>query len=101
MHRAALTNGTRLGQDATETAGPRPTQATVTGAICEVLDENGYQPNASATCITLTNCPFHSLVQDYPQLVCGINLDLVVGYSMHSTGLCGRPTSIRHPVAVA
>ena len=79
LHRAAVTNGTRLGQDATETAGPRPTQATVTGAICEVLDENGYQPNASATCITLTNCPFHSLVQDYPQLVCGINLDLVGG----------------------
>jgi len=79
LHRAAVTNGTRLGQDAAETAGPRPTQAVVTGAICEVLDENGYQPNATASCITLTNCPFHSLVQDYPQLVCGINLDLVGG----------------------
>jgi predicted ArsR family transcriptional regulator len=51
----------------------------VTGAICEVLDDNGYQPNVGPTCITLENCPFHSLAQDYTQLVCGMNLDLVDG----------------------
>jgi predicted ArsR family transcriptional regulator len=79
LHRAAVTNGTKLGKDAAKTAGPRPSRATVKDAICEVLDNNGYQPNASPTCITLANCPFHSLAQDYAELVCGINLDLVGG----------------------
>lgn len=79
LHQAAVTNGTKLGKDAAEAAGPRPSRAAVTSAICDVLDDNGYQPNASATCITLANCPFHSLAQDYTNLVCGINLDLVGG----------------------
>ncbi|HEY5050925.1 MAG TPA: hypothetical protein VII50_08485, partial [Acidothermaceae bacterium] len=74
-----VSNGTQLGKKAAEVAGPRPSRATVTGAICEVLDDNGYQPNASPTCITLANCPFHSLAQEYTDLVCGINLDIVSG----------------------
>jgi predicted ArsR family transcriptional regulator len=79
LHRAAVTNGTKLGKDAAEAAGPRPSRSTVRGAICEVLDDNGYQPNASPSCITLANCPVHSLAQDYTELVCGMNLDLVGG----------------------
>jgi len=79
LHRAAVANGVKLGKDAAQTAGPRPTRSAVTGAICEVLDDNGYQPIAGPTCITLNNCPFDSLAQDYTQLVCGINLDLVSG----------------------
>jgi predicted ArsR family transcriptional regulator len=79
LQRAAVSNGSKLGKDAAQTAGPRPSRAAVTAAICEVLDDNGYQPSAGPTCITLENCPFHSLAQDYTTLVCGINLDLVGG----------------------
>lgn len=79
LHRVAVTNGTELGKDAAHVAGRRPSRATVTDAICDVLDYNGYQPNVGPTCITLDNCPFHSLAQDYAELVCGINLDLVCG----------------------
>src|SRR5450631_874488 len=79
LRRAASTNGTKLGNDAAQAAGTRRSRAAIARAICEVLDDNGYQPNASTTCITLANCPFHSLAQDYPTLVCGINLDLIGG----------------------
>jgi len=79
LQRAAVSNGTRLGNDAALRAGRRPSRAAVTGAICEVLDSFGYRPKESATCITLENCPFHSLARDYTQLVCGINLDLIHG----------------------
>jgi predicted ArsR family transcriptional regulator len=27
--------------------------------------------------VTLANCPFHSLAEAYPALVCGVNLDLI------------------------
>jgi predicted ArsR family transcriptional regulator len=79
LHVAAASNGAKLGTEAAEAAGRRPSRATMARAICEVLDDNGYEPNASPTCITLANCPFHSLAQDYTDLVCGINLDLVGG----------------------
>jgi predicted ArsR family transcriptional regulator len=29
--------------------------------------------------VTLTNCPFHRLAQQYTELVCGINLQLLRG----------------------
>ena len=79
LHRAALTNGTELGKHAAQLAGPRPTRAAATGAICAVLDDTGYEPSTGSTCITLQNCPFHSLAQEYTQLVCGINIDLLGG----------------------
>ncbi len=79
LHRAAVANGTKLGKDAAQSAGPRPTRAAATGAICAALDDTGYEPNAGPTCITLENCPFHSLAQEYTQLVCGINIDLLGG----------------------
>ena len=29
--------------------------------------------------MTLVNCPFHTLAQEYTELVCGMNLDLMHG----------------------
>jgi predicted ArsR family transcriptional regulator len=79
LHRAARATGRKLGEEAARAAGSRPSRAAVAGAVCDVLDDNGYQPNASQTSITLANCPFHTLAEDYTELVCGMNLDLVGG----------------------
>lgn len=48
-------------------------------AIVEALAGNGYDPRLTAGCVTLANCPFHSLAETYPALVCGMNLDLIGG----------------------
>jgi predicted ArsR family transcriptional regulator len=44
-----------------------------------VLRDCGYEPRRDGTDVTLTNCPFHSLAQDYRDLVCGLNLALMSG----------------------
>lgn len=39
--------------------------------------------------MTLINCPFHSLANEYTDLVCGMNLDLIGGLlsSLDKAGL--------------
>ena len=40
----------------------------------------GYQPRSSADgVLELRNCPFHRLVQEHQELVCGLNLRLIEG----------------------
>jgi predicted ArsR family transcriptional regulator len=71
---AARNAGRRMG----ETAGPEPV-ADPRPAVSEVLAGHGYEPRAAGGGILLANCPFHSLARDYTELVCGMNLDLIVG----------------------
>jgi hypothetical protein len=47
--------------------------------IGAVLTEYGYQPKTAAGRLALTNCPFQELARDYPELACGLNLDLIRG----------------------
>ena len=47
--------------------------------MCQVLEDNGFEPRMQRGCITLANCPFHRLAQDFTQLVCGMNLGLIEG----------------------
>jgi len=45
-----------------------------------VLDDLGYEPaDAAGQCIRLRNCPFHAVVDVAPNLVCGVNDELVSG----------------------
>jgi predicted ArsR family transcriptional regulator len=44
-----------------------------------VLGESGYEPRLDDSGVTLVNCPFHGLAQEYTDLVCGMNLDLMAG----------------------
>jgi predicted ArsR family transcriptional regulator len=45
-----------------------------------VLRERGYEPREVEDGeIRLGNCPFHALVEDHRQLVCGMNLALAEG----------------------
>jgi len=79
LQAAAHATGERLGRQAREVAGPAAGTDELVTAICGVLDAEGYEPRATSDRITLANCPFFSLAQEYTGLVCGMNLDLMCG----------------------
>lgn len=76
---AARQAGRALGQRARAQAGPRPRKSRIVSAVSEVLTEHGYEPRTEGSSIELANCPFHALAQQYTDLVCGMNLELVEG----------------------
>jgi predicted ArsR family transcriptional regulator len=76
---AATGAGRALGEQVRCRAGPHAGQAALLAAAREVLQEHGYEPRADRGGLILANCPFHALAQDYTDLVCGMNLDLVDG----------------------
>jgi predicted ArsR family transcriptional regulator len=84
--------GHRLGQKVREQAGARAGRTKLLAATTDVLRECGYEPRTDASGMTLVNCPFHALAQDYTQLVCGMNLDLMTGFvdSVQTSGLDAR-----------
>lgn len=45
----------------------------------EVLRERGYEPYEEEGVVRMRNCPFHLLAEDYPVLVCSMNLALLEG----------------------
>ena len=59
-------------------AGDQPGPGDV-GVLVDLLEDQGYEPQAAAGCITLRNCPFHGLAQEHTELVCGMNLHLLEG----------------------
>jgi predicted ArsR family transcriptional regulator len=59
-------------------AGDRPGPGDV-DVLMDLLEEQGYEPQTTAGCITLRNCPFHGLAQEHTELVCGMNLHLLEG----------------------
>ena len=71
--------GRRLGQKVRDQAGARAGRTKLLAATTDVLRECGYEPRNDASGMTLVNCPFHALAQDYTQLVCGMNLELMTG----------------------
>jgi predicted ArsR family transcriptional regulator len=86
LHESAAAAGRELGEQARdrldEDAGP----TACVQAISDVLAEHGYEPRADDGLVTLANCPFHALAREHPDLVCGMNLDLI---SAMVSG-CGR-----------
>lgn len=50
------------------------------GDVVTALRDCGYLPQADADgCVTLRNCPFHSVAKDHLEVVCGLNLQLIEG----------------------
>jgi predicted ArsR family transcriptional regulator len=43
------------------------------------LAAQGYEPEHASGEIRLRNCPFHALVGEHKEMVCGMNLALVQG----------------------
>jgi predicted ArsR family transcriptional regulator len=48
-------------------------------AALQLLQDNGFQPRIEDNDVILGNCPFHTLVQDHNELICGMNLRLLNG----------------------
>ncbi len=79
LGQAARTTGIALGKEAREKAGRQPDPSTLLAAATNVLSDCGYEPRRDGEGLTLVNCPFHALAQDYTDLVCGMNLELMAG----------------------
>lgn len=75
LSQSAREAGLRLGRDAAASRG-RSGRRT---ALLRLLADNGYLPREQGRDIVLANCPFHSLVQQHPDMVCRMNLDLLDG----------------------
>lgn len=67
--------GRELGDTARSAAGDRDPRDTA----LRVLREYGFEPRIEGDHVTLVNCPFHILAQEYTELVCGMNLRLLDG----------------------
>lgn len=76
---AAHRMGEEVGAAARMAAGPRPTESGRREALVETLEERGYEPLEQRGTLRLGNCPFHALVDDHRDLVCGMNLALAEG----------------------
>jgi predicted ArsR family transcriptional regulator len=79
LRAAARDVGRGLGQKVRQQAGARASRRKLLVATTDVLRECGYEPRSDASGMTLVNCPFHALAQDYTELVCGMNLELMNG----------------------
>jgi predicted ArsR family transcriptional regulator len=75
----ALERGRELGERAREAAGKRPSRRALLDAALAVLDEQGYVPRVHGSEVVLANCPFHALVDEQRDLVCGMNHDVLCG----------------------
>jgi predicted ArsR family transcriptional regulator len=79
LTRLATERGRVLGGRARKDAGTRPSRRALVDAALAVLEEQGYEPRAHGREIVLANCPFHALVDEQRDLVCGMNHDLLTG----------------------
>jgi predicted ArsR family transcriptional regulator len=60
-------------------AAARRVGRSLKGDLEEVLVARGYEPYEDEGTVRLRNCPFHQLAEEFPLLVCGMNLALVEG----------------------
>jgi predicted ArsR family transcriptional regulator len=79
LTRISTERGRRLGDRARELAGKRASRRALIDAAVTVLDEQGYEPCPDGDDVVLANCPFHALVDEQHDLVCGMNHDLLCG----------------------
>jgi predicted ArsR family transcriptional regulator len=49
------------------------------GDLVKSLEERGYQPFWDGPTLRLRNCPFHALADEFPALICGMNLAMLEG----------------------
>jgi len=77
---AAHKLGQCVGSTARREAGQGPSHSRLRTALRDTLKERGYEPfETDSGEIRLRNCPFHALVADHRDLVCGMNLALAGG----------------------
>jgi predicted ArsR family transcriptional regulator len=79
LTRVVTERGRMLGERVREQAGNRPGRGALLEAALTVLEDNGYEPHVHGDEVVLANCPFHALVDEQRDLVCGMNHDLLAG----------------------
>lgn len=71
--------GERIGAEARARAGSRAGRQRLFAEMTGALAEQGYEPVTAGGEVRLRNCPFHALVSEHKDLVCGMNLALIEG----------------------
>lgn len=91
LDRQARDLGRAMAAMARERSGG-PAGRGVTSVLMGLLEDHGFEPRPAAGDIVLHNCPFHALAQEQAELVCGMNLHLLVGVleGLGTTGLKAR-----------
>ncbi len=84
---AARDRGRRLGDESQRRAGPRASRVALLTAARAILDEEGYETRHDPAGLTLANCPFRALAQEYTAVVCGMNLAIMEGLLGHLSQL--------------
>ncbi len=67
------------GKEMAETARNAASGQDTRDTALRVLEASGFEPRVDGDEVTLANCPFHTLAQEYTELVCGMNLRLLDG----------------------
>jgi predicted ArsR family transcriptional regulator len=63
-----------------EVAQRHGNRTAVSSGVTELLTEHGYAPVAAGPDrIELRNCPFHRLAEQFPPVICGMNLAMITG----------------------
>lgn len=75
----AYSIGRLLGEEVVARLGKRASKAKQRQALLDVLASYGFEPRIKAGEVVLSNCPFHALAQQFRDLVCGMNLELLRG----------------------
>jgi predicted ArsR family transcriptional regulator len=79
LTQVATERGHELGERARKRAGKRPSRRALLDAALTVLHDQGYEPRLHGHELVLANCPFHALVNERRDLVCGMNHDMLSG----------------------
>jgi predicted ArsR family transcriptional regulator len=78
---AARATGHEFGEKARTRAGGTRKRSEIRSAASAELAAHGFEPRDDDDGgIVLVNCPFHALAQEYTDLVCGMNLELMRGF---------------------
>jgi predicted ArsR family transcriptional regulator len=56
-----------------------PTEEEAMGEVVDLLDAEGFAPEARGNEILLRRCPFHDLAEEHPEITCSVHRGLVDG----------------------
>jgi predicted ArsR family transcriptional regulator len=88
LAREAAAAGRELASGQRSAANP-PAPGERVEQVMTLLRSQGYEPRREGDTVVMANCPFHLLAREHPDLVCGLNLELLraVTAELGSTGL--------------
>ncbi|MGH3342813.1 MAG: helix-turn-helix transcriptional regulator [Carbonactinosporaceae bacterium] len=88
LDRQAYELGRALGRTVRHAAGDEAPR----DVALSTLEAHGFEPRVEGGDVVLGNCPFHTLAQQYTEIVCGMNLRLLDGLldGLTGTGLTAR-----------